>query len=93
VGPRAGFDDIYIYKNVTVRLCVCEIVCLCTNGTQKHVNLRTLFTDGVAIWIQRRRRIRACSDITYIDIYIYIDSKNMLLRPRDGAGCQGNAST
>jgi hypothetical protein len=51
-------------------------VSLCTNGTQKHVNLRTLFTDGVAIWTQRCRRIRACLDITFIFIYIiYIDVK------------------
>jgi hypothetical protein len=66
---------IYIYKNVTVHLCVCEFV-------QKHVNLRTLFTDGVAIWTQRCRRIRACLDITFIYIlYIYIyRCKNMLLR-------------
>jgi hypothetical protein len=47
---------------------------LCTNSTQKHVNLRTLFTDGVAIWAQLCRRIRACLDITFIYI-IYIDVK------------------
>jgi hypothetical protein len=63
---------LYIYKNVTVRLC--------TNGTQKHVNLRTLFTDGVAIWTQRCRRIRACLDITYIYILYIYRCKNMLLR-------------
>jgi hypothetical protein len=54
---------IYIYKNVTVRLY--------TNGTQKHVNLRKLFTDGVAIWTQCCRQIRACVGITFIYIYIY----------------------
>jgi hypothetical protein len=31
--------------------------------------LRKLFTDGVEIWIQRCRRMRACLDITFI----YID--------------------
>jgi hypothetical protein len=57
-------SHIYIYKNVNVRLC--------TNGTQKHVNFRKFFTDGVAIWTQRCRRICACLDITlYIYIYIY----------------------
>jgi hypothetical protein len=51
---------IYIYKNVTVRLCVCA------QTLHKMVNLRNLFTDGVAIWIQCCRRIRTFLYTYYI---------------------------
>jgi hypothetical protein len=51
------FIHLYIYKNV---LSVCVRV---------PANLRKCFTDGVGIWTQRCRRIRACLGLTFIYIY------------------------
>jgi hypothetical protein len=61
---------IYIYKWIG-RLTAWEFV---------RVNLRKWVTDGVGIWIQRRRRIRACFGITLISIYIIYIWKNKRLR-------------